>query len=490
MFFSSTSNELNDKTATELLDLINKREIGCVELINSCINRYEKINHSINAIVETNFDEAIKICETLDSDSSKQTNGTTSLPLPIGIKDLNDVKGLKTSYGSPLFKDNVAEEDDDVVSSLRRFSAIIFGKTNVPEHGFGATTTNPLQGSTGNPFNPDLSAGASTGGGAAAVASGIVPLATGSDFAGSLRTPAGFCGIAGMRPSNGIVSTNRRSNMWSPFDVEGPMGRTAADCKLLLARMAKSHPLDPFSKDPDGSLFFPAKEIDLKKLKVAISHDLGFAVMSNSYRDTFYSKFALFEQLFEQTNREHMDLSKAETTFMTLRSIGFLGDFGLMEKDFGDELGEVIIKELEIARQLSSEDVAQSFLDHSEIVRKSNKFFETYDLLITPAASVTPFPHELEYPSHIDEIFYKGYLDWEAISWGITLTQCPSVVINCGVDTNRMPFGIQIIAKQNRDAFLLDAAHSIEKAFLGIDELSRPFPNLEKLAAMNALTLT
>ena len=149
MFFSSTSNELNDKTATELLDLINKREIGCVELINSCINRYEKINHSINAIVETNFDEAIKICETLDSDSSKKTNGTTSLPLPIGIKDLNDVKGLKTSYGSPLFKDNVAEEDDDVVSSLRRTSAIIFGKTNVPEHGFGATTTNPLQGSTG-----------------------------------------------------------------------------------------------------------------------------------------------------------------------------------------------------------------------------------------------------------------------------------------------------------------------------------------------------
>ena len=126
-------------------------------------------------------------------------------------------------------------EDDDVVSSLRKFSAIIFGKTNVPEHGFGATTTNPLQGSTGNPFNPDLSAGASTGGGAAAVASGIVPLATGSDFAGSLRTPAGFCGIAGMRPSNGIVSTNRRSNMWSPFDVEGPMGRTAADlCWLLM----------------------------------------------------------------------------------------------------------------------------------------------------------------------------------------------------------------------------------------------------------------
>ena len=490
MASSSPSNDLNEKSACELLNLINNGDIGCVELLHSCIKRYEQINHSINAVVETNFDEAIEVCKELDSRTTKEFLGPKSLPLPIGIKDLNDVKGMKTSYGSPLFKDNIANEDDDVVSSLRDYSAVIFGKTNVPEHGFGATTTNPLQGSTGNPFNPKLSAGASTGGGAAAVASGIVPLATGSDFAGSLRTPAGFCGIAGMRPSNGVVATNRRSNIWSPFDVEGPMGRTAADCKLLLARMAKSHPLDPFSQQPEETLFLPTKEIDLKTLKVAISHDLGFAVMSNTYKDIFYSKIGLLDNLFDQIKRDHMDLSKAEITFMTLRSIGFLGDFGLMEKDFGDELGEVIIKELEIARQLSSERIAQAFLDHSEIVRKSNEFFETFDLLITPAASVTPFAHELEYPSIIDEKFYKGYLDWEAISWGITLTQCPSVVINCGLDTNGMPFGIQIIAKQKRDGFLLDAAHSIEKAFLGIEDLSTPFPNLEKLAAMGALTLT
>ena len=487
---STSSNALCEQTAVNLLSLIKKRDISCVELMDSCIHRYEQVNHAVNAIVETNFENALSVCRDVDDSFKQRLTDDMFLPIPIGIKDLNDVAGMKTTYGSPLFKDNEVKNDDDIVAHLKETSAIIFGKTNVPEHGFGATTTNPLQGSTGNPFNPLLSAGASTGGGAAAVASGIVPLATGSDFAGSLRTPAGFCGIAGMRPSNGVVGTGRRSNIWSPFDVEGPMAKTAADCKLLLAHMAKSHPIDPFSKPLSDRLLKPAEEIDLNKLKVAISHDLGFAIMSKSYENSFYEKLEKFGDLFAITETAHMDLTAAYKTFMTLRSIGFLGDFGLMENEFGDELGEVIIKELECARKLSSEDIATAFLEHSSIVRLSDAFFGNFDLLITPAASVSPFEHELEYPSNIDDVTYEGYLDWEAISWGITLTQCPSVVINCGMDEFGMPFGIQIIARQNRDAFLLDAAHSIETAFLGSQEFSRPTPNLKKLAAMKALTLT
>ena len=481
---------LCEQTAVNLLSLIKKRDISCVELMASCIKRYELVNHAVNAIVETNFENALSACRDVDNSFKQRLTDEMFFPIPIGIKDLNDVAGMKTTYGSPLFKDNEVKNDDDIVAHLKETSAIIFGKTNVPEHGFGATTTNPLQGSTGNPFNPLLSAGASTGGGAAAVATSIVPLATGSDFAGSLRTPAGFCGIAGMRPSNGVVGTGRRSNIWSPFDVEGPMAKTAADCKLLLAHMAKSHPIDPFSKSLSDILLQPAEEIDLNKLKVAISHDLGFAIMSKSYENTFYKKLEKFRDLFANIETAHMDLTAAYKTFMTLRSVGFLGDFGLMENEFGDELGEVIIKELERARKLSSEDIASAFLEHSNIVRLSDAFFDNFDLLITPAASVSPFEHELEYPSNIDDVTYKGYLDWEAISWGITLTQCPSVVINCGMDEFGMPFGIQIIAKQNRDAFLLDAAHSIETAFLGSQEFSRPVPNLKKLAAMKALTLT
>ena len=479
---------LIDYNATELLALLKKRDISGVELVDRCIQQYYDVNPSLNAFVETNFEESRKSFKKFDDEFSTDDHPEPFLPLPVGVKDLNDVKGLKTTFGSPLFKNNVAKSDDDVVAQIRKASAVIFGKTNVPEHGFGATTTNPLQGSTGNPFDKSLSAGASTGGGAAAVASGIVPLATGSDFAGSLRTPASFCGIAGMRPSNGVVGTNRRSNIWSPFDVEGPMAKTAADCKLLLGAMAKTCSVDPFSKNMSKELQLPVKEVDLKKINVAFSCDLGFCVMSETYKKIFKNKLNKFDDFFASCRADCMDLSGAYETFMTLRSIGFLGDFGPMHQEFGDELGEVIIKELELARKLSCGEIAKAFLNHSQIVRHSDEFFDSYDLLITPAAAVPPFKHDLKYPSEIDGEFYEGYLDWEAISWGITLTQCPSVVINCGTDENKMPFGIQLIAKQHNDVFLLDVAHSIETAFLGIEDLKRPRPILEELAAIDAAT--
>ena len=479
---------LIDYNATDLLALLKKRDISGVELIERCIQQYFDVNPSLNAVVETNFEEARKLFKKFDVEFSTDEHPEPFLPLPVGVKDLNDVRGLRTTFGSPFFKDNIAKNDDDVVAQIKKASAVIFGKTNVPEHGFGATTTNPLQGSTGNPFDKSLSAGASTGGGAAAVASGIVPLATGSDFAGSLRTPASFCGIAGMRPSNGVVGTNRRSNIWSPFDVEGPMAKTAADCKLLLGAMAKTCSVDPFSKNMSKELQSPVKELDLKKINVAFSYDLGFCVMSDSYKKTFKNKLNKFDDFFASCRADCMDLSGAYETFMTLRSIGFLGDFGPMHQEFGNELGEVIIKELELARKLSCEEIAKAFLNHSQIVRHSDEFFDSYDLLITPAAAVPPFKHEDKYPSEIDGEFYEGYLDWEAISWGITLTQCPSVVINCGTDENKMPFGIQLIAKQHNDVFLLDVAHSIETAFLGIEDLQRPRPIIEELAAIDAAT--
>ena len=479
---------LIDYNATELLALLKKRDISGVELVDRCIQQYYDVNPALNAVIETNFEEARKLFKKFDDEFSTDDHPEPFLPLPVGVKDLNDVKGLKTTFGSPLFKNNVAKSDDDVVAQIKKASAVIFGKTNVPEHGFGATTTNPLQGSTGNPFDKSLSAGASTGGGAAAVASGIVPLATGSDFAGSLRTPASFCGIAGMRPSNGVVGTNRRSNIWSPFDVEGPMAKTAADCKLLLGAMAKKCSVDPFSKNMSKELQSPVKEVDLKKINVAFSYDLGFCVMSETYKKIFKNKLNKFDDFFASCRADCMDLSGAYETFMTLRSIGFLGDFGPMHQEFGDELGEVIIKELELARKLSCGEIAKAFLNHSQIVRHSDEFFDSYDLLITPAAAVPPFKHDIKYPSEIDGEFYEGYLDWEAISWGITLTQCPSVVINCGTDENKMPFGIQLIAKQHNDVFLLDVAHSIETAFLGIEDLKRPRPILEELAAIDAAT--
>ena len=279
------------------------------------------------------------------------------------MKQLNEVADLPTTFGSPLFAGNRPEADDDVVAQVRRQGGIVLGKTNVPEHGFGATTTNPLFGATGNPFDPALSAGASTGGGAVGVATGMAPYATGSDFAGSLRTPAAFCGIAGHRPSNGIVGTRRRADAWSAFDMEGPMARCAADCKRLLAAMARQDPGDPLSVAPEERLFAPPETVPLAELRVAVSEDLGFAPICEAYRALFRDRLARIGHLFHRVKAAAPDLSGATACFMTLRGVGFVADFGPMEAEFGARLGPVVLDELARARGLTCAEIGQAQKD-------------------------------------------------------------------------------------------------------------------------------
>ena len=469
--------DLVDKSGETLRLMRMSGELSAVELLDACQNRIDDLNGRLIAFVASNYEKARLEAEEIDRSGQLGT----LLGLPVAIKDLNDVAGVPTTFGSPLFETNIPTQDDDVTKNVRNANGLVLGKTNVPEHGFGATTTNPLFGSTGNPFNPLLSAGASTGGGAAAVASGMVPYATGSDFAGSLRTPAAFCGITGIRPSNGIVGTNRRSMAWSSFDVEGPVARTAADCKRLLAAMSRSERSDPLTARPDCSLNKSPKTLPLSNLRVAISEDLGFAPMCKSYRAAFRSKIALFENLFKSVDDDHPPLGCVEKTFMTLRGLGFLADFGPMESDFGEKLGAVVIDELHRARKLGAEQIGQAMKSHTEIFRRAIDFFDCYDILITPAAAVPPFPHTECYPQQIDGQPLDGYLSWEAISWGITVTQCPAVVIPCGSSSN-LPFGLQIVGPHLKDGWLLDIANTLETVFTNDTELGRLTPDLTKLS--------
>lgn len=469
---------LSDKCGEELRSMRALGQVLSNEICEAAIDRINALNPKLNAFVATCFDEAR---EAAARQSSPKKVLSPLAGLPVAIKDLNDVAGLPTTFGSPLFEINMATEDDDVVRSLRASGGIIMGKTNVPEHGFGATTTSPLFGSAGNPFNPKLSAGASTGGGAVAVATGMSVYAQGSDFAGSLRTPAAFCGITGIRPSNGVVGTNRRSDAWSSFDVEGSMARTAADCKRCLAAMARSDPADPLSAQPSPELFEPPQKVPLSGLRLAVSEDLGFAPMSKTNRVTFRKKLASIETCFASFSEACPDLGDAEQIFMTLRGVGFVADFGPMEAEFGSKLGPVVLDELKRARSLGAEDIGRAMKAHTKVFRDAQSFFEDYDLLITPAAAVPPFPHEDIYPSAIDGEALNGYLIWEAIAWGITLTQCPAVVIPCGLDDNGLPFGIQIVGPHLRDGWLLDAAHTLETLFAGDPALGRPIPDLTKI---------
>ncbi len=451
-------------------------QLGARELIVASIKRSEALNPHLTAWVATRFDEALGEAR----DMEEPTGAAVLWGLPVAIKDLNDVAGLPTTYGSPLFADNKPAEDDDVTAAVRASGGIALGKTNVPEHGFGATTTSPLFGASGNPFDPGLCAGASTGGCAVAVATGMATYASGSDFAGSLRTPAAFCGIAGIRPSNGVVGTRRRSMAWSSFDVEGPMARTAADCKRLLAAMSRADRGDPLTARPDAALLQPPQTVPLNGLRVAVSEDIGFAPMCRAYRDAFLEKLGQFERLFASVTHATPDLGDAERTFMTLRGVGFVADFGPMEAEFGERLGPVVLDELSRARGLGAEQIGAAMKAHTTVYRGAIDFFDTYDLLITPAASVPPFPHDDVYPSQIDGDALEGYLIWEAIAWGITLTQCPAVVIPCGRALG-LPFGLQLVGPHLRDGWLLDVAHTLETAFSGDTDLGQPRPDIAGL---------
>lgn len=287
-----------DLNAVELRRLIGTGQLSPVDLVDGCIRRIEALNPLLNAIVNFCPERARSEAVAAERAVARGDELGSLHGLPLGVKDLNHVAGIRTTFGSPLFADFVPAADEGVVARMREAGAIVVGKTNVPEHGFGATTLNPLYGATNNPFAPGMSAGASSGGSAVALASGMVPLAMGSDFAGSLRTPASFCGISGFRPSPGTVAQSRRTFAFSPFDVEGPMGRSVADCKLLLSAMTGREVRDPLSRAPDPAMRETPRTIDLTGLKVGVSEDLGFAPVSKEVRRTFRGKLAAFSSSF------------------------------------------------------------------------------------------------------------------------------------------------------------------------------------------------
>ena len=457
-------------TVSQLREGLLKKSFSPKEILDDCIQRIEKIDHLLNAFPIKCFDKAYDQVKKLDEIKEIDFKKYPLFGIPVGVKDLNDIKDVRTTQGSYLFENYIPLKDDNIVSSMRENGALFPGKTNVPEHGFGATTTNDLFGTTNNPYSLGKSCGASSGGTAVSIASQMVPLAMGSDFAGSLRTPASFCNIVGMRPSVGFVPTSRRGMGWSPFDVEGPMARNITDLKILLSGMVKNCNLDPIPTATIDKLDLQKqpKKLNLKNLKVAFSHDLGFAPMSNLCISEFDNKINLISSFFKSIEFAHPEMSKADKTFYLLRGIGFVNDFSEINDKNPGSLGNVIVDELKRASEITIKDIGWAMSEHTKIFRNAEKFFESYDLLITPAASVPPFNHDEEYPKKIDTKKMDNYLKWEAISYGVTLFGGPSIVIPCGSFKNGLPFGIQLISKKNSDINLIDIAYSLEDSFKDI----------------------
>lgn len=477
------------RSAVELRRLIDDKQISPVELLEACIARIEAVNPFVNAVTATCFERARKEARAaeravLDGRPLGLLHG-----LPMGVKDLEATEGLLTTLGSPLYRDHVPTADNVLVARLRAAGAIVVGKTNVPELGAGANTRNNVWGATGNPFDPRLNAGGSSGGSAAALACDMLPVCTGSDTGGSLRIPAALCGVVGFRPSPGTVPSSRKPLGWSPISVVGPMGRTVADTCLQLAASAGVSAGDPLSYPLDPTGFLGPLRIDLGNLRVGWTEDFGACDVDPGIRQTFRRKVNAMKHLFRSCEEVRFDLGDVHRCFDVLRAEAFVAATrDAYARDPGS-LGPNTRANYEIGAAMSLLDSAWAQAEQTRILARFNAAVSGYDVILAPTTPVTPFPWTTLHADTIDGKPQANYYRWLALTYVVTLTTLPALSLPCGVDHAGMPFGLQVVGHFRADHQVLGVAAALEQVFAGSDELRRPRPALDKLHAVEpALT--
>ncbi len=452
-------------TACEVVALLEKREVAPRELVDAAAARIEATNPRINSMVtlclERARDHAVRL-EKLDR---------SNLPpqflygLPIGVKDNTDVAGVRCTSGSRIYADRIAPANDIVVERLEANGAIVMGKTNLPEFAAGGNTFNDVFGATRNPWDTRTSASGSSGGSAAALAAGQVWLATGGDFGGSIRTPASYCSITGLRPSPGMVPRAQRQP-FNPLSVEGPMARNVADMALMFDVEAGWHPLDPLAQLGPHPSFATAAVRPRKPRRVAFSVDLGIA------RAVDPEVRALCRAAVEKLARDgvtveetHPDLADAERTFLTLRGAVFIARHAaLLEKNRHLYKPE-IIENVEFGLRLKPEQIVEAEIAQGELIRRVARFFEDYDLLLCPTVTCPPFDVDTRYPTEVEGVRFEGYMGFLVLSYAVTLTACPVAALPCGFTAAGLPVGLQVLGRPRGEEALISAAAYLESLF-------------------------
>jgi amidase len=473
-----------DLTALDARFLIGTKKLSPTELLESCIVRIEAIDPAVNAIPERDFDRARAAAKHADDMVAHGADLPPLHGLPVGIKDLEDAEGLRTTHGSPIFRDHVATADQGAVGRVRAAGAIIVGKTNVPEFGAGANTRNTVYGVTGNAFDPTKSAAGSSGGSAVALATGMVPIATGSDTGGSLRNPASFNGIVGYRPTPGLVPNEKRALGWTALSVLGPMARTVGDVGLLLSVMAAEDKRDPLATTVGARHgFHPVPGIDLSRLRVAITPDFGFTPTERHIAEVFAEKTDLFRDVFARAEDTTPDCRDCDTAFEVLRAQGFLASRLENVRTRPQDVGPNIIANVEEGLGYSALDVAQAHANQTLMYRRWQAFFDDFDVILTPAITISPRSWRELYPAEIDGKPTRTYFHWLSLAYAPTLVGHPAISLPLGVDRFGLPFGLQIVGPRGGDARVLAVAGALERMLAGDPRTARPVPDLAKLLA-------
>ena len=460
------------RPATELAALVRSRELSAAELLAAHLEQIERLNPRVNAICTLDAEGATAAAARLDAELAAGVEPGPLTGLPVAVKDLVDVAGLPTTRGSPLYRDALAKRDDLMVQRMRAAGAVIVGKSNVPEFGAGSHTFNTVFGVTRNPYDLGRSAGGSSGGGAAALTSGMVAVADGSDYGGSIRNPPNFNSVVGLRPTPGRVprvpgGDAPHGDPWETLSVTGPMGRTVADTALLLSVIAGPDRRDPTAICELAAPFANVASRDLKGCRVAYSRDLGMLPVEPAVTEAIERALPLLADLGCRVEQAHPDLTGAAEAFDTIRALRFATDLAATLRNHRNQLKDTVIWNIERGLALTTGQVIRAHQLRAEQFLRMSAFLERFDVLILPVSQVLPFPVEVDWPRSVAGVPMATYIDWMQSCSLITMTSHPALSLPCGFTPDGLPVGAQIVGRYRGEADLLAFAAAWEAA-LGV----------------------
>jgi len=451
-------------SAVEMARLIRSKKLSAREALAAHLTQIERVNPKVNAIVTLVPEMAAAAAAKADE---MQAHGETLgvlHGLPVAHKDLFDTRGILTTFGSRLYKDNIPTEDDIVVERMRRAGAITIGKTNTPEFGSGSQTFNAVFGATRNPYDLTKTCGGSSGGAAVALACGLVPVASGSDTGGSLRNPAAFCNVVGFRPSPGRVPNPKAAFAWWTLSTSGCLGRSVADLAFALSAIAGPDPRAPLSINEPGERFARPLDRSFKGVRVAWFKDLGGTPFDPRVRAVVDAHRKTFESLGCSVEQAEPDFAPAEVAFRALRAWNTANSYGERQRAHPEAFKDTLTGEIEEGLRLTGTDVARAETAHGQLWRRFQAFLDKYEYFILPTTQLPPFDVNTPYPTEIAGTKLSNYIDWMKSCWYISATGNPAASVPAGFTPEGLPVGLQIVGRNKEDFAVLQLAHAFEQA--------------------------
>ena len=431
------------------------------------IDQIERVNPAVNAIVTFVPEQALAAARAADvalALGEAPASGVAPLyGLPVAHKDLALTKGIRTTFGSPVYRDFIPDSDSLIVERLKSAGAITLGKTNTPEFGAGSQTFNALFGATRNPYDPSKTCGGSSGGAAVALACGMVPIADGSDLGGSLRNPASFCNVVGFRPSTGRVPSWPAFSAWYPLSVVGPMARTVSDVALQLTAIAGPDPRAPISIAEPGATFARPLERDFKGMRLAWSRDLGGLPVDPRVSAVLDAHRCVFEDLGIIVEEAQPDLAEADEVFKVLRAYHFELSYGSLLESKREHMKDTVVWNIEEGLRLTGPQIGRAERNRTELYHRARRFMERYAFLAAPVAQVLPFDVSQPWVTEINGQRMHTYVDWMRSCYFITVTGLPAISVPCGFSVEGLPVGLQVVGRHQHDFEVLQLAQAFEE---------------------------